>query len=66
MIYIFNNNLCITLIFVTFLMQKSEYSTRLSTMLKTLVYSSNCRVVLSLVTESVTLAPSTIGKLLKV
>lgn len=66
MIYIFNNNLCITLIFVTFLMQKSEYSTRLSTMLKTLVYFSNCRVVLSLVTESVTLAPSTIGKLLKV
>lgn len=66
MIYIVNNNLCITLIFVTFLMQKSEYSTRLSTMLKTLVYSSNCRVVLSLVTESVTLAPSTIGKLLKV
>ena len=65
MIYIVNNNLCITLIFVTFLMQKSEYSTRLSTMLKTLVYSSNCRVVLSLVTESVTLAPSTIGKLLK-
>lgn len=66
MIYIVNNNLCITLIFVTFLMQKSEYSTRLSTMLKTLVYFSNCRVVLSLVTESVTLAPSTIGKLLKV
>ena len=52
--------------FRNFLMQKSEYSTRLSTMLKTLVYSSNCRVVLSLVTESVTLAPSTIGKLLKV